>query len=270
MLNRIYLYAATMLAVVGAGVRTLLLAIGVDEKSGFYKPQYATLGSALGITALVLLAGFLIWGRVAFKPKTAVAFPQKNQPLAVGALLVAITAVIQGVCDYSAVTEGNLGLLAFVCCFATALGYGVIGMSLWMEKPIPFITTALPIVGQLIYLILQYANFNGVATIPEGTIWVLAIASFLALTMSQCRIISGVDSPKGVAFGYGTAAVTAFFGLCSSVPYWVAGNNQYPLTYIGFGAAVYALVYLFALPTLAKKQDHTDVGIIEESSTEEE
>lgn len=252
MLKRAYIYLAAVLTVVAMVVRTLELSFMIDEK-GFYLENYLTLCHVLEIFALILVVGLLVVGRVCFKTAHSAGFPKKNVPLGAGALVCAMTCVLQAVTDYS-VMSGNLGLIALICGFVTALGFGIVGMSLVNNKTVPFSAACLPVVGQLAYLVVQYAGFNGITRMSESVIYVLFIASFLGLTMSQCRLLSGVNSQKGLAYAYGSAAATAFFGLCASMPHYIAGNNHTPLTYITLGAGVYALVLLFQLPAMEKEK----------------
>ncbi len=251
MLKRAYIYLATVMAAIATVVRTLELSFMIDEK-GFYLESYATLCQVLEYFALAIIVGLLVVGRVWLKPANPVLFPKKNNPLGIGALVCTLTCVLQGVSDYS-VMSGNLGLIALACGFVTALGFGIVGMSLLTNKTIPFAAATLPVVGQLAYLVVQYAGFNGLTKISENIVFVLFIASFLALTMCQCRLLSGIGSQKGMAFGYGSAAATALFGLCASLPHYITGNNRTSLTYISFGAGVYALLLLFQLPCFAEK-----------------
>ncbi len=251
MLNRIYTYLALAVTLIATGLRTWQLSAAVDQ-SGFYLPQYETLCNMMGYVTIGIVLCFIILGRVALKPKTPVALQKKNPLLGAAGLLLTVACVLQGALDYSSATIDVLGLFSFIACFITAAGFGVTGMCLLQGKTVPFGAAALPVASHLGYLILQYANFNGISQISENVIFILFICSFLALTLSQCRIVSGVDSPKGVAFGYGTATATALFGLCASVPHWIMGQNQYPLSFIGFGAGVYALIYLFQLPHQAE------------------
>ncbi len=252
MLNRIYTYLVLAVTLIAAGLRTWQLSAAIDQ-SGFYLPQYETLCNILGYVTVGVVLCFILFGRVALKPKTPVAFPKKNPLLGAAGLLLAVASVFQGALDYSSASTDVMGLFAFVACFLTAAGFGVMGMCMFQGKTVPFGAAALPVISQLGYLVLQYANFNGISQISENVIFILFICSFLALTLSGCRILSGVDSPKGVAFGYGTAAATALFGICASLPHWIMGQNQYPLSFIGFGAGLYALVYLFTLPRLEQK-----------------
>lgn len=251
MLKRAYIYLAAVLAVVAMVVRTLELSFMIDEK-GFYLENYLTLCNLLEYFALAVIVGLLVVGRVCFKTANPIQFPKKDLPLGVGALVCTMTCVLQGVTDYS-VMSGNLGLVALACGFATALGFGIVGMSVINGKTVPFAAACLPVVGQLAYLVVQYAGFNGITRMSESVIYVLFIASFLGLTMSQCRLLSGINPQKGLAYAYGSAAATAFFGLCASVPYYVAGNNHTTLSYVGFGAGIYALILLFQLPAMEKE-----------------
>lgn len=253
MLNRIYTYLALAVTVIATGLRTWQLSVAIDQ-SGFYFPQYETLCGIMGYVTLGIVACFILLGRVALKPKTAVVLPKKNTLLGAAALLLTVASIFQGALDYSSASNDVMGLFSFVACFITAAGFGVTGMCMLQGKTVPFGAAALPVVSHLGYLILQYANFNGISQISENVIFILFICAFLAFTLTHCRVISGVDSPKGVAFGYGTAAATALFGFCASVPHWIMGQNQYPLSFIGFGAGLYALVYLFSLPHLESKE----------------
>ena len=253
MLNRIYTYVALAVTLIAAGLRTWQLWVAIDP-SGFYFPEYQTLCAGMGYAVVGAVIILLLMGRFALKPQTPVALPKKSPVLGGAGLLLTVACVLQGALDYSSATVDVLGLAAFVACFLAAVGFGVTGMCLMQGKSVPFGAAALPVVSQLGYLILQYANFNGISQISENIIFILFICSFLAFTLSGCRIISGVDSPKGVAFGYGTATATALFGICASLPHWIMGQNQYPLSFIGFGAGVYALAYLFALPRLEQKE----------------
>ncbi|MBR3844561.1 MAG: hypothetical protein IKM39_03545 [Clostridia bacterium] len=249
MLKRLYLYFVFALVAVATGVRTWELSAAIDP-SGFYLPAYETLCQIIGYAALALVVGLLLIGRLSLKPQGEIFFPKKNPLLGSASLLLMLACVLQGVSDYSSATTDLMGLIGAVTCFATALSYGVIGISLLQGKTVPFGAAALPVVSHLGYLVLQYANFNGIAQISENMIFILFICSFLALLMSQCRILTGINAPKGVAFGYGTATATALFGLCASVPHWIMGQNQFPVSFMGFGAAVYALVFLYQLPQL--------------------
>ena len=253
MINRIYTYFALAVTLIAAGLRTWQLSAAIDQ-SGFYLPQYETLCNIMGYVTLGIVLVLLIVGRVALKPKAPVALPKKNPVLGAAGLLLTVACVLQGALDYSCASTDVMGLLAFVACLITAAGFGVMGMCQLQGKTVPFGAVALPVISHLGYLVVQYANFNGISQISENVIFILFICSFLALTLCQCRLVSGVDSPKGVAFGYGTAAATALFGLCASLPHWIMGQNQYPLSFIGFGAGVYALVYLFTLLRLEQKE----------------
>ncbi len=253
MLNRIYTYLVLLITLIATGLRTWQLRVAIDQ-SGFYLPQYETLCNIMGYATLGIVVAFILIGRFALKPQTPVALPKKNPVLGAAGLLLTVACVLQGALDYSSASTDVMGLLAFVACFITATGFGVMGMCLMQGKTVPFGAAALPVVSHLGYLIIQYANFNGISQISENVIFILFICSFLAFTLTQCRLVSGVDSPKGVAFGYGTAAATALFGFCASVPHWIMGQNQYPLSFIGFGAGVYALIYLFGLPHLEQKE----------------
>ena len=253
MLNRVYTYLVLVVTLVATGLRTWQLSVAIDQ-SGFYLPAYESLCQIMGYVTLALVLILILVGRIALKPKTPVAFQKKNPLLGAAALLLTVACVLQGALDYSSATVDVMGLFAFVTCFLTAAGFGVMGMCMMQGKTVPFGAAALPVVSHLGYLVLQYANFNGISQISENIIFILFICAFLALALSGCRIISGVDSPKGVAFGYGTAAATALFGFCASVPHWIMGQNQFPLSFMGFGAGVYALVYLFSLPGLEQKE----------------
>lgn len=253
MFNRIYTYLVLAVTLIATGLRTWQLSAAIDQ-SGFYLPAYESLCQMMGYVALVLVLALIVVGRITLKPQTPVAFPKKNPVLGSAALLLTVACVLQGALDYSSATTDMMGLLAFVACFITAAGFGVAGMCMLQGKTVPFGASALPVLSHLGYLVLQYANFNGISQISENIIFILFICAFLALTLSQCRIVSGVDSPKGVAFGYGTAAATALFGLCASVPHWIMGQNQFPLSFMGFGAGVYALIYLFSLAHMEQKE----------------
>ncbi len=254
MFKRIYSYIVFVLVAVAAGLRTWQLSAAIDQ-SGFYFPQYETLCNILGYVFLGIVVVLILLGRYLLKPKAPVEFPKKNPLLGSACVLLTLACVLQGVSDYSSAQTDVMGLFGFIACFATALSYGIIGISLLQGKTVSFGAAVLPVVSQLGYLILQYANFNGIAQISENIIFILFICSFLALVMSQCRLLSGVDSPKGLAFGYGTAAATALFGICVSVPHWIMGQNQFPISFMGFGAGIYALVVLYQLPYFQEKAD---------------
>lgn len=256
MLNRIYTIIAAIVIAIGTGLRTWQLAATID-KSGFYLPQYQTLCNTLGYVFLAIIIAFLVIGRLILKPKTTVVFPKKNLVLGGGGILLTAACVLQGILDYSSAQSDSIGSFSFLCCFATALAFGIIGISLLQGKTIPFFAAALPVVSHLGYLILQYANFNGIAKISENLLYILFICAFLAFTLTQCRVFTKIDSAKGIAFGFGTAVATAFFGFCISLPHWIVGimgQKQFPVSFMGFAAGVYALVYLFELTKLTAKQ----------------
>ena len=257
MLKKLFPYLVSLIAVIATGVRTWQLTTAIDQ-SGFYLEQYQVLCNAVGIAVIGLVVLLIVLGRIFLKPQGHVAFEKKNPVLGCAGLLLSIATILQGSADYATAETQTMGTLAFGCCLFAALGFAVIGVSFLQGKTAPFVSAALPVGAGLGCLVLQYANFNGISKISENVIFILFICSFLAFTLTQCRVITGINSPKGMAFGFGTAAATALFGLCVSVPHWgmvlVGTGELLSVSFLGFGAAVYALVYLFQLSLLEPKE----------------
>lgn len=254
MFKRIFGFSALAFTLIATALRTWQLNSAID-KSGFYLPQYQTLCTVMEYAIIGIGLLFLAVGRLALAPKGEVAFPQKNPVLGGACLLLTLSCIFQGLTDYNTASSDVLGLLGFLACFVTALAFGIVGTCKFQGKTAPFAAAALPIVSQLVYLVLQYANFNGISQISENVLFILFICSFLGLVMSQGRLLSGVNPKKGAAWAYGTAALTALFGLMLSVPHWIMGQNQFPVSFMAFGAGVYALVLLLQLPRFPVKEE---------------
>ena len=246
----------------------------VIDDFGFYAQSKETLCFGLDIA---------LWGGI-FLLGLSYRFLFKNTPtrpikqsllLGIGSLAVAFFCLPQAYMDCVTAETTNAMILAVLPSLITAVCFVLIAAFQIQGRKISYTLALLPVLSELTRVVVAYTKFNGLSRVTENAVYILSMLSFLLFCMSQFWLYYKGNQPKGIFGCYIFGATTGVFGLLSTLPHWVMGNNQLPLSYVGFGAAVYALIFMgvhaFA-PRPASKQnapakDPTSVGFEEPQST---
>ncbi len=240
MKTRWYLFVLWVFLPIAVVLRTLQHQYAIDE-AGFYREPWLTVSNWAGYALLLVVLAGLVVARWGCKWSSCCQLPQKNLLLGVGSLFVGVSCIPQVIADLSSATTPAQQF--FYTLFISLMGISFLSMGVChlIGRPIPFLLTALPVVGQLFRLYNNYAHFNGVAKISENVITILFLCSFLVFLLSVCRLYSGLNFHKGRTWALGTGAAAAIFGMLSSVPHWFFGEGSPIGTIFSFGAALYAL-----------------------------
>ncbi len=236
----------------------------VIDDAGFYADRWESLCGWVDVVLWGGLFAFAFCGRFLLKahPPRPI---KKNLWLGLGALAVSFFCLPQlytdfvANVDWDAIQRGatgaipyQLSLLYALPSALTAIGFVCIGAAQIRGRKIGYGVALLPVISELIRLVVAYTQYNGLSRVTENAVSILCMVSFLLFCLSLFWLWYQGNQTKGVFGGFAFGSTTALFGLLNTLPHWVFGNNQLPLSYLGMGAAVYALVWMgvhaFATP----------------------
>jgi hypothetical protein len=215
------------------------------DDAGFYLPEYSKICGYMNHIALVICLLFLLAGRFWLNHRTAVTLPKKSILMGVGATVLAVSCVPQGMYDLLFATTENQQMISMVLTGILCVCFVVVAIGFFTGRSIAFAALALPVVARFGSLIFGYAQYNGIAQISENIISILFSCSFLIFCLAHCRGFAEIEQEKGNGWLFGSAALTAIFGFLTSVPYCLEPKEAFPA--IGLGAAVYALLFLYSV-----------------------
>ena len=170
--------------------------------------------------------------------------PKKSIALGLGSLCVSFFCLPQVYMDCVTAQNSDAMMLAMIPSVVTALSFAVLAAYQIRGRKIPFGALIVPIVSELMRVIVAYTHFSGLSRMSENAVHILFLVSFLSLCMSHLWMHFSGNRSKGIFGCYTFGAATALFGLMDTLPHWMMGNNQLPLSYVGFGAAIYALTLM--------------------------
>ena len=215
----------------------------VIDQSGFYLPGYASLGNGLDLVFWGVVFALALIARLALKGGDP-APVLKSRGLGIASLVLAVFCIPQALSDYQLAANQTAMVLGLLPSVLTAVSFVVMGSCRFAGKKIPFGASILPAASELVRVIWVYTHFNGISRISENVVYILFLVSFVSFCTCHCRVHFASDRRKGMNGCYAFGICTGVFGLLSTLPHWLFGHNVLPLSFLGMGAAVYAVAFM--------------------------
>ncbi len=242
MKRKVFTILTCLLTALALGVRLWQVGFVIDD-FGFYAPSLNTLCTVID---LILLAAVVILGLLArFTLESSPKAPKKQSLwLGIGSLTLAFFCLPQCYIDAVTAADQKAMVLAVAPSVLTAVCFVMLAACQMRGQRPSYPVVLLPVIGELLRVVVIYTHFNGLSRVTENVVYILFLLSFLSFTMAHFRVYFAADRRKGMAGCYAYGLATAVFGLASTLPHWLMGNHQLPMSYFGFGAAVYALIFM--------------------------
>ncbi|MBQ6818596.1 MAG: hypothetical protein IJP35_03200 [Clostridia bacterium] len=242
MKRKVFTILTCLLTALALGVRLWQVGFVIDD-FGFYA---ASLNTLCTVIDLILLAAVVILGLLArFTLEKSPKAPKKQSLwLGIGSLTLAFFCLPQCYLDAVTAADQKAMVLAVAPSVLTAVCFVMLAACQMRGQRPSYPVVLLPVIGELLRVVVVYTHFNGLSRVTENVVYILFLLSFLLFTMAHFRVYFAADRRKGMAGCYAYGLATAVFGLASTLPHWLMGNHQLPMSYFGFGAAVYALIFM--------------------------
>lgn len=262
-------YAFTLFFIslpVAVVIRILQLLYMIEPATGFFKPEFASIGTGIGIGLGILALLFLIFSifrnnEIRYIPKRSVSLSVLSFALA-ATQLAEIFSFVSGSEKFT--PAAALGVLFLL---GSAAFFILLGVSRVTNFSLPAAFSLFPVFLWVYQLITSFMHYTGIANISENLFDVAMLCFTLLFLLNQAKMCCGVGESKSVRWALGSGLTAALFCAVTTLPrYAVILLNHRNVLHEStmpspVNAAMLLYIVVFLVVTFARRKGEEDPGM---------
>lgn len=276
------LYIVVGLLCVAIPFRTYQLLFITEAATGFYTKTDWSIYAIYGLSALAILASFILVNLAKNVPSSRDEIRKKNIFLAVTSILFAIgiiidsvlalTSILAGVTSAdglsSVVIEAVFGVIAAIYIMIFGISH-FDGRTTYFQYRFMALSPLAWATGRIIIRFMKKISYVNVADLM---LEIFILASMMIFFLAFARISSGLSNEKSMRSLFSSGYVCIFFCALANIPrivLMVTGNSEYipyeyPLSVCDLTFALFVAAYIINAMNKATVNDHDEIYMNEE------
>ncbi len=200
-------------------MRALQLFFTVDTQTGFFKPEYITVGIYL---LFVILAFCVCLAVICFSSHRAPEHPPvKNPLLSLVAVFLGLSVLIEIYADSSSVNLLWQSSLISVTGILAAFYFFAFGAERFLPFKLPPLFSVAPTLYLIARIIYAFTSVSSLALISDNILLLAAYCVSLLFFLSFGRVYNGIEAESGFRRLLATGLVATLLCLTSAIPHFV-------------------------------------------------
>lgn len=271
------LYIVAGLLCAAVPVRTYQLLFITEASTGFYTKIDWSVYVIYGLSALAILASFIIVNLAKNVPSSRDEIRKKNVFLAISSIIFAIGIIVDSVLSFTSILAGvasaeNSGSVMIEAVFGVlaAIYIMIFGISQFDGRTTYFqyrFMALAPLAWTTGRIIIRFMKKISYVNVADLMLEIFILAAMMVFFLAFARISSGLSNEKSMRSLFTSGYVCIFFCGLANIPRIVlsiTGNgqyipNEYPLSFCDLAFALFVAAYIINAMNKATINDHDEI-----------